>query len=161
MNLRRIMLNLVIALAFVLAAVPALTGPSGHVSAAPAKGAPSTPAKGAPSTPAAAATPPSSTCPAASTSKGEVLQGLGETGSDCSDTQVDDTFKTAIMILSIVVGVASVVVIILSGFKYVVSGGEQGKVANAKNSLLYALVGVAVAALAQLMIHFVLYNANQ
>lgn len=146
---RRIILNAVIALALALAAsVPAYAAPPAHGSPTPAATPPASPA-------------PSSTCPATSTSKGEVLQGLGETGSNCSDTQVDDTFKTVIMILSIVVGVASVIVIILSGFKYIVSGGEQGKVANAKNSLLYALVGVAVAALAQLMIHFVLYNANK
>lgn len=152
MRIKQIIFNIAVVLALAMA--------GGLAASVPSYAAP--PAHGHTPAPTPAATPaPSSTCPSTSTSKGQVLQGLGQTGSDCSDTQVNETLKTVITILSIVVGVASVIVIILSGFKYIVSGGEQGKVANAKNSLLYALVGVAVAALAQLMIHFVLFNTNK
>jgi uncharacterized membrane protein YuzA (DUF378 family) len=65
-----------------------------------------------------------------------------------------------VRILSLIVGVAAVIVIIYAGFKYITSAGEQGRVANAKSTLLYALVGLAVAALAQLLVHFVLYQTS-
>ncbi|HYH36178.1 MAG TPA: hypothetical protein VD706_01620, partial [Candidatus Saccharimonadales bacterium] len=75
--------------------------------------------------------------------------------------RVNNLFQTVIQILSIIVGFASVVVIIYSGFKYITSGGEQGKVANAKSTLLYALAGLAVAALAQVLVRFVLFQTNR
>lgn len=157
MKLKRIFMNAaaVLILALALVAVPAVTvSPSlPHAAAAP-------PASPAPSPSPSPSSPSSATCPDAATSKGKVLQGLGQTGSNCSDEQVNSTLRTAVTILSLVVGISSVLVIILSGFKYMASGGEQNKVANAKNSLIYAMVGLAVAASTQLLIHFVLYNTT-
>jgi hypothetical protein len=48
----------------------------------------------------------------------------------------------------------------IAGFKYIASAGDQNKVASAKGTLIYALVGLAVAALTQFLIHFVLANTN-
>jgi uncharacterized membrane protein YuzA (DUF378 family) len=103
----------------------------------------------------------SPSCGNIDTSKGQVLQGVGLTGSHCDDSQVNQVFRTIVQILSIVVGITSVMVIIYAGFKYITSGGEQGRVANAKSTLLYAIIGLAVAALAQVMIHFVLFQTNK
>lgn len=100
-------------------------------------------------------------CPDNQTAKGQVLKGLGQTGSNCSDDQVNSTLRTVVTILSLVVGMASVIVIILAGFKYIVSAGDQNRVSSAKSTLLYAMVGLAVAALAQLLIQFVLYQTNK
>lgn len=91
--------------------------------------------------------------------KGQVLTGVGQTGSDCSDTQVTSTLAAIVTILSYVVGIIAVIVVINGGFKYITSGGEASKVANAKSTLVYALVGVAIAALAQFLVHFVLNGA--
>jgi hypothetical protein len=93
--------------------------------------------------------------------KTQVLHGLGQTGSNCSDSQVNSTIQTVVTILSLVVGIASVIVILIAGFKYIVSTGDQNKVSGAKSTLLYALIGLAVAALTQLLIHFVLFNTNK
>jgi uncharacterized protein (DUF2345 family) len=103
----------------------------------------------------------STSCGNANTAKGEVLQGIGETGNNCDDSQVDNVFRTIVQLLSMIVGIASIIVIIYAGLKYITSGGEQARVASAKSTLLYALVGVAIAALAQLMVHFVLFQANK
>ena len=110
---------------------------------------------------AAGASSSSTGCGTASTPKTQVLNGLGETGSNCSDTGVGNAIAAGVNILSLVVGVAAVVMVILGGFKYITSGGEASKVSNAKNSLVYALVGLFIAALAQLLVHFVLVQSSQ
>jgi len=52
-------------------------------------------------------------------------------------------------------GIIAVIVIIISGFKYVASGGDSGAVASAKNTLLYAIVGLVVVILAFTITQFV------
>jgi hypothetical protein len=85
---------------------------------------------------------------------------------DCTDTSVgnDDVTNLARRIVttfSIIVGAASVIMIIYGGFRYITSGGESGRVGAAKNALLYAIIGLVIVALAQLIVHFVLNQANQ
>ncbi len=88
-------------------------------------------------------------------SKGQVLNSIGETGSNCSDTGVKNIVVAVVKILSFVVGVISIIMVVVGGFRYTTSGGDGNKIANAKSTLLYALVGVVIAALAQFLIHFV------
>ncbi len=94
------------------------------------------------------------------TAPGQVLHGIGQTGSQCDAGGVSNALRTVVEILSYIVGAAAVIAIIYSGFKYITAAGESGKVTNARNSLVYALVGLAVAAVAQFLVHFVLTNAN-
>jgi len=97
-------------------------------------------------------------------SQGQVLKGIGENGgTDCKDAQktVTNFANTIVTIISFVAGIAAVIMIIVSGLKYITSGGDSGKVSSAKNTLIYALIGVVVAVLAQLLVHFVLYRTNK
>jgi hypothetical protein len=55
-----------------------------------------------------------------------------------------------------VVGVIAVIMIIIGGLKYVTSGGDSSAVGSAKNTIIYALVGLVVVALAQALVKFVL-----
>jgi hypothetical protein len=48
--------------------------------------------------------------------------------------------------------------IIIGGLKYITSGGESSNVSGAKNTIIYAIVGLIVVALAQFIVHFVLAN---
>ena len=100
-------------------------------------------------------------CSPNSTPKGQVLQGLGQTGASCNDSGVTSAITAAVNILSLIVGIAAILMIISSGLKYITSGGESGKVANAKNSLIYAMIGVAIVALAQFLVHFVINTAKK
>jgi len=63
-------------------------------------------------------------------------------------------------IFSIIVGAASVIMIIYGGFRYITSGGDSGKVGNAKNTLIYAIVGLVIVALAQLIVRYVLTQST-
>lgn len=85
----------------------------------------------------------------------------GGSGVDCTNTNVGDSdiknlARKITNTFSIIVGAASVIMIIYGGFRYVTSGGESGRVGAAKNALLYAIVGLVIVALAQLIVHFVL-----
>jgi hypothetical protein len=82
------------------------------------------------------------------------------TAPDCSGSGVTNVLSAAVTVLSLVIGAAAVIMILVGGFKYMTSGGDSSKVASAKTTLIYALVGVAVAALAQFLVHFVLYQAT-
>lgn len=93
-------------------------------------------------------------------SKGQVLTGVGATGSDCSASGVTTAVHTAIEILSMVAGIAAVVMVIIAGFRYTTSGGDSGRVASAKSTLIYALVGIAIAVLAQVIVHFVVVGSS-
>ena len=83
------------------------------------------------------------------------LDPAGCPGVDTS-TKVNDTVKIVINILSVVVGIASVIMIILAGFKFVTSGGAPEKVSSARNTILYAVIGLAIVGLAQIIVFFVL-----
>jgi hypothetical protein len=104
--------------------------------------------------PAAAA----AACPdanSASTSKQQVLVGVGETDSDCNGDAVPDLLHSIVNIISLLVGAIAIIMIIVSGFKYITSGGDSAKVSSAKNTLIYAMIGLAVAVLAQLIVNVV------
>jgi hypothetical protein len=58
--------------------------------------------------------------------------------------------------LLFLVGSVSVVMIIVGGIRYVVSNGEQAAITGAKNTILYAIVGLVVAIMAAAIVNFVL-----
>lgn len=59
-------------------------------------------------------------------------------------------------ILLFVVGALSVIMIIIGGLRYVVSGGNATAVTAAKNTILYAVVGLVIAFLAFAAVNFVM-----
>lgn len=65
-------------------------------------------------------------------------------------------FNTISNVLLFIVGAVAVIMIVIGGLRYVISGGDSANVAAAKNTILYALVGVIVAILAYSVINFVI-----
>ncbi len=63
--------------------------------------------------------------------------------------------KNIVNLLLYIVGASAVIVIIISGIKYTTSAGDAGQVAGAKRTLLYAVVGLAVAMLAYVIVNWV------
>lgn len=91
---------------------------------------------------------------------GANLNPTDETCDPSADDSATQTFnnilEVVINIFSLIVGVVSVIMIIIGGLKYITSGGDSANVTGAKNSILYAVVGLVVVALAQLIVRFVL-----
>ena len=66
------------------------------------------------------------------------------------------TFRTITNVLLFLIGAISVIMLIVGGLRYVVSGGDSTAVTNAKNTILYAIVGIVVAILAYAVVTFVI-----
>ena len=80
--------------------------------------------------------------------------------SDATTADFQDTLANIINILSIIIGVIAVIMIIFGGFRYMTSGGDSTKVTSAKNTLLYAIIGLIIVDLAQVIVRFVLNQAD-
>lgn len=73
---------------------------------------------------------------------------------------VDNLLKLVLNIISVLVGVTAVIMIVIGGFKYITSGGESSRVSGAKDTILFAIIGLVVVALAQIIVHYVLTSLN-
>ena len=73
-----------------------------------------------------------------------------------SDNPIVDTLTIVINILSFIAGALAVFLVMYGGFKYIVSAGDAGKVTSAKNTILYALVGIVVVVISRQLILFIL-----
>lgn len=103
----------------------------------------------------------------ATTPKSSVCQGVniasGETGTDCSTTSgtaIDKLVKQIIIIFSWVVGVVAVFAIIIAGLQFITAGGDAAKIAKARNVILYAIIGLVVVAVAQIIVIFVIGSTS-
>lgn len=91
---------------------------------------------------------------------------LDTSGTDCgaefgvAEEQISELIATAIDIFSLIIGIIAVVMIMVGGVKYITSQGSSDSVSGAKNTILYAVIGLIVVALAQLIVRFVLGTAN-
>ena len=74
----------------------------------------------------------------------------GSRGDIISETYAADINSTA----QFVVGIMAVIMIIYSGIQYSMAAGDAGKLAKAKNSLIWSIVGLVVAVLAYAIISF-------
>jgi hypothetical protein len=98
-------------------------------------------------------------------SKREVCRGatLGSS-SNCNSgrarNQLEDTIQFAVNLLTMIVGIAAVIMIIVNGLKYISSGGDSNAVSSAKSGITYAIVGLIIVALAQVIVRYVISNTD-
>lgn len=71
----------------------------------------------------------------------------------------DTTVKTLLTIVDSVVGALSLLFITIGGFRYVISQGDPQATGKAKNTVLYAVIGLLVAITAQAIVTFVIGRA--
>ena len=76
----------------------------------------------------------------------------------CPSDLFGDTgvFKQVTNTILYIVGIIAVIMLIVGGIKYVVSGGDSKKVTDAKNTVLYAIIGLVIAFLAFAIVNFVI-----
>ena len=77
------------------------------------------------------------------------------------DQAVQNIISTIVNILSIVVGAVSVIMIIIGGLRYITSSGDSGNVQAAKNTILYAIVGLIIVVFAQVIVRFVVNRSTR
>lgn len=77
-------------------------------------------------------------------------------GLDQGTNKIQSIVTLAVNIFSVIVGIVAVIMIIYGGFKYITSGGDSGNITSAKNTIIYAIIGLVIVALAQFVVKFVL-----
>ena len=84
------------------------------------------------------------------------------TSAVCKSTNDDlsSMIRTIVNTLLYILGAVSVLVIVIAGIMYVVSGGDLNAVNKAKNALLYAVIGLIVAILAYAIVNFVITRVS-
>lgn len=85
----------------------------------------------------------------------------GAEAARCDDCPADlfgntGVFKQVTNTILYIVGIVAVIMLIIGGIKYVVSGGDSKKVTDAKNTVLYAIIGLVIAFLAFAIVNFVI-----
>ena len=65
-------------------------------------------------------------------------------------------FKQVTNTILYIVGIIAVIMLIIGGIRYVTSGGDSKKVTDAKNTVLYAIIGLVISFLAFAIVNFVI-----
>lgn len=86
----------------------------------------------------------------------------GGTGSAACSTTGNDpltgpngVLRRITMILAVLAGVTAVIIIIVSGFRYVTANGDPQKAASARNGIIGSLVGLVIIAASTSIVIFV------
>lgn len=94
------------------------------------------------------------TCPDGSTTSGLV----------CSDKiphTPANSVESILTILFIVLGALALLMVVIGGFRYVISSGKPDETAAAKRQIMYSLAGLILAALAAVIVQFVVNQTPQ
>lgn len=70
----------------------------------------------------------------------------------------NDTIRKILTVVNTIIGALALLIITVSGLRYITSAGDPQKAANAKNGVIYALVGIAIALISQSIVVFVVRN---
>lgn len=96
----------------------------------------------------------------------EACKGVAlDSGASCdaagdSSTRISTIIGTALNLISIVVGVIAIIVLIISGLRLILSQGDSNTISSARNAVLWALIGLAIVALAQVIVRYVLFKVK-
>jgi hypothetical protein len=110
------------------------------------------------------------TSTASAQTRTDVCEGVSFTGASCDPTSCDidpnasgcasgqlaTTVTNIVNVFSVFVGIASVIMIMFGGFRYITAGGDSGKINSAQQTIIYALVGLVVVGFAQVIVRFVI-----
>lgn len=86
------------------------------------------------------------------------VEKAGGTGSGNTANDVTTVIKNVIGILSFLVGLIAVLMIVIAGFRFVTSNGDSGTIASARNTIIYAVIGIVITVMAYAIVNFILDN---
>lgn len=98
-------------------------------------------------------------CPNGKPSSTGDLTGCGDSLGTSVENNNNELMQTLTVVINVIVGVVAfvaVVMIVIGGISFVTSQGDTARVAKARNTILYGVVGLVVALLAYAIVNFVL-----
>jgi multisubunit Na+/H+ antiporter MnhB subunit len=84
---------------------------------------------------------------------GDGVKDIG--GGEADSKGLTDLIQIIVNVLLFLLGAIAVIMIVLGGIKYTTSNGDSSQLTSAKNTILYAVVGLVVAILAYAIVNFV------
>jgi len=96
-------------------------------------------------------------CKSSSTASGD---NQGNCNSSTNSNQVSNSVakigRAVVNVFSAIIGAIAVIMLIYGGFRYITSGGATEKVGDAKKTIIFAIIGLIVVALAQVIVNLTL-----
>ncbi len=86
------------------------------------------------------------------------VDAAGGTGTTNDKDALTKTIKSVIGILLFIIGMVAVIFIIIAGFRFVTSNGDSNTISSARNTIIYAILGIVVAVMAYAIVNFVIDN---
>lgn len=87
----------------------------------------------------------------------EIGQGVKSAGGgNANKNALNDDLQTVVNVLLFALGAIAVIMIVIGGIRYALSGGDQTQITAAKNTILYSIVGLVVALLAYAIVNWVI-----
>lgn len=99
-----------------------------------------------------------SSCDPSSGLSGGVGNCTSGSGTVSSLTGSDGVVTTIINVMLFIIGILCVIMIIFGGIRYTTSNGEPDRVKGAKNTIMYAIVGLIVAMISWALVNWVFTN---
>ena len=102
--------------------------------------------------------------PANAADDNSILNGINSAkGDGVPDTLFgdDSIFTTVVNILLFIIGAISVIMLIWGGIRYTTSAGNSASVTSAKNTIMYAIIGLIIAFLAYAIVNWVLVEVGK
>ncbi len=96
-------------------------------------------------------------CTKTSSAKDCLKDGSGTTTNANAPT-LQQNVRTITNVLMWIIGVIAVIVIVMGGIRYTTSGGDSGSTKAARETILYAVIGIIVAIMAYAIVNFVVGN---
>ena len=84
-----------------------------------------------------------------------IKTGVNSVGGNDSGGTLQARIKTIVNTLLFVLGSIAVVMIVIGGIRYTISNGESSQIKSAKDTIMYAVIGLVVAILAYAIVNFV------
>ena len=90
--------------------------------------------------------------------KDEICEGIGaaNSGSCGNGNDLSNVVTNIINIFSMIVGIVAVIMVMVSGFKYITAAGDSSSLSSAKSTLIWAIVGIVIVAFSQAIVQFVI-----
>ena len=82
-------------------------------------------------------------------------KGQQEAGGSENQTDLTEQIRTVTNVLLFILGAIAVIMIIIGGIRYATSNGDSSSIKSAKDTILYAVIGLVVAILAYAIVNFV------
>jgi hypothetical protein len=93
---------------------------------------------------------------ASASPKSAIQDGVSDIDIGGGNSDIGPKVKIVINILMYGLGVIAVIMIIVGGIRYTTSGGDASGIKSARDTILYAVVGLVVAILSYAIVNFVL-----